>query len=76
MQVARAGRFGTKGLAVTFASDEAEAAVLNDVQSRFEVEITELPASLDKASYRKRHDSSTSRRVNEHSSHARFPVGL
>jgi len=50
-RVARAGRFGTKGLAVTFVSDEKEAAVLNDVQARFEVSITELPEKLDKTSY-------------------------
>jgi len=36
-QVARAGRFGTKGLAITFVSDETDVKVLNDVQERFEV---------------------------------------
>ncbi|WAR31700.1 DX39B-like protein [Mya arenaria] len=35
-RVARAGRFGTKGLAITFVSDETDAKVLNDVQERFE----------------------------------------
>ncbi len=50
-QVARAGRFGTKGLAITFVSDEADAKILNDVQARFEVSITELPAQIDKTSY-------------------------
>ncbi|KAJ3614339.1 hypothetical protein NHX12_017913, partial [Muraenolepis orangiensis] len=35
-RVARAGRFGTKGLAVTFVSDEADAKTLNEVQDRFE----------------------------------------
>ncbi|KAG9333512.1 hypothetical protein JZ751_011439 [Albula glossodonta] len=34
--VARAGRFGTKGLAITFVSDEGDARTLNDVQDRFE----------------------------------------
>ncbi|KAK2145296.1 hypothetical protein LSH36_689g00036 [Paralvinella palmiformis] len=33
-RVARAGRFGTKGLAITFVSDETDAKVLNDVQDR------------------------------------------
>merc|ERR1719334_2358318 len=42
-RVARAGRFGTKGLAITFVSDESDAKVLNEVQDRFEVNITELP---------------------------------
>jgi superfamily II DNA/RNA helicase len=50
-RVARAGRFGTKGLAITFVSEEQDAAVLNDVQSRFEVSITELPTSIDKTTY-------------------------
>ena len=52
-QVARAGRFGTKGLAITFVSDETDAKVLNDVQDRFEVNITELPEEIDISSYSK-----------------------
>jgi superfamily II DNA/RNA helicase len=50
-RVARAGRFGTKGLAITFVSDETDAKVLNDVQERFEVNITELPSEIDLTSY-------------------------
>jgi len=50
-RVARAGRFGTKGLAITFVSDEGDAKTLNDVQERFEVNITELPDELDISSY-------------------------
>ncbi|CAE1292654.1 DDX39B [Acanthosepion pharaonis] len=50
-RVARAGRFGTKGLAITFVSDENDAKVLNDVQDRFEVNITELPDEIDISSY-------------------------
>jgi superfamily II DNA/RNA helicase len=50
-RVARAGRFGTKGLAVTFVSDSTDAQVLNDVQDRFEVNITELPDEIDLSSY-------------------------
>jgi len=50
-RVARAGRFGTKGLAVTFVSDEEDAKILNDVQDRFEVNIGELPEEIDIASY-------------------------
>lgn len=52
-QVARAGRFGTKGLAITFVSDENDAKILNDVQDRFEVNIGELPDSIDITSYSK-----------------------
>ena len=51
LQVARAGRFGTKGLAITFVSDETDAKVLNTVQERFEVNISELPDEIDSATY-------------------------
>lgn len=50
-RVARAGRFGTKGLAITFISDEHDANILNDVQNRFEVNISELPDVMEIASY-------------------------
>merc|ERR1711942_512833 len=50
-RVARAGRFGTKGLAITFVSDEGDAKILNDVQDRFEVDITELPDQIDLSTY-------------------------
>lgn len=50
-RVARAGRFGTKGLAITFVADESDAHVLNDVQNRFEVNITELPSTIEISSY-------------------------
>ena len=52
-QVARAGRFGTKGLAITFVSDEGDAKILNDVQDRFEVNVGELPDEIDLSSYSK-----------------------
>ena len=51
--MARAGRFGTKGLSITFVADESDAKVLNSVQDRFEVNITELPDEIDVASYSK-----------------------
>ncbi|XP_015789119.2 spliceosome RNA helicase DDX39B [Tetranychus urticae] len=50
-RVARAGRFGTKGLAITFVSDETDAKVLNEVQDRFDVNIPELPEEIDISSY-------------------------
>lgn len=50
-RVARAGRFGTKGLAITFVSDESDAKILNDVQDRFEVNVTELPDEIDISAY-------------------------
>ena len=51
LQVARAGRFGTKGLAISFISEENDAKVLNDVQDRFEVNVSQLPAEIDMATY-------------------------
>lgn len=50
-RVARAGRFGTKGLAITFVSSNDDAAILNKVQERFDVSIGELPQELDVSSY-------------------------
>jgi ATP-dependent RNA helicase UAP56/SUB2 len=48
---ARAGRFGTKGLAIVFVSSEADEEVLKQIQSRFEVAIPELPESIDSSTY-------------------------
>merc|ERR1712194_681364 len=45
-RVGRAGRFGTKGLAITFVSNDEDAKTLEDVQSRFEVSITQLPEAI------------------------------
>ena len=50
-RVGRAGRFGTKGLAITFVASQEDTAVLNDVQSRFEVDIQELPEQIDTSTY-------------------------
>ncbi|XP_028642362.1 spliceosome RNA helicase DDX39B-like [Grammomys surdaster] len=50
-RVARAGRFGTKGLVITFVLDENDGKILNDVQDRFEVNISELPDEIDISSY-------------------------
>lgn len=50
-RVGRAGRFGTKGLAVTFVSSQEDSEMLNQVQARFEVSITEMPATLHSSSY-------------------------
>ena len=52
-RVARAGRFGTKGLAITLVSDENDVKILNQVQERFEVNITELPDEIDISTYSK-----------------------
>ena len=50
-RVGRAGRFGTKGLAITFVESDEDKAVLEEIQKRFEVKIGELPTTIDQASY-------------------------
>merc|ERR1711924_94197 len=50
-RVGRAGRFGTKGLAISFVSGDEDAEVLKKVQSRFEVNITDMPAQIDTTAY-------------------------
>jgi len=50
-RVGRAGRFGTRGLGISFVSSEEDAKVLEQVQSRFEVKITEMPEKIDPAEY-------------------------
>jgi len=49
--IRRAGRFGTKGLAITFVSSESDQQVMAAIQSRFEVAVPELPDHIDPASY-------------------------
>jgi ATP-dependent RNA helicase UAP56/SUB2 len=50
-RVGRAGRFGTKGIAISFVSSEEDKAILEQVQSRFEVNIPELPDEIDMSAY-------------------------
>jgi len=50
-RVGRAGRFGTKGLGISFVAGEEDAKALADVQSRFEVNISELPDQIDTTTY-------------------------
>merc|ERR1719377_317562 len=50
-RVGRAGRFGTKGLAISFAATDEDNEVLKKVQSRFEVNITDMPAQIDTTAY-------------------------
>ncbi|CAI5966849.1 unnamed protein product [Closterium sp. NIES-65] len=52
-RVGRAGRFGTKGLAITFVSSEEDSKKLDQVQSRFEVDIKALPEQIDTSTYSK-----------------------
>jgi len=50
-RVGRSGRFGTKGLATTFVSTQEDIDILEQVQSRFEVEVPELPSKVDVSTY-------------------------
>lgn len=52
-RVARAGRFGTKGLSVTFVATSEDADVLQAVQERYEYEIKQLNDgdSIDQSTY-------------------------
>merc|ERR1711907_395380 len=50
-RVGRAGRFGTKGLAVSFVTTEEDQEVLKKVQERFEVTIDAMPNQIDTTSY-------------------------
>jgi len=50
-RIARAGRFGTKGLAISFVASEKDTELLTETQKRFEVEITELPEKLEVRDY-------------------------
>ena len=52
-RVGRAGRFGTKGLAITFVSGQEDHATLEAVQKRFEVKIEELPTTIEVSTYSK-----------------------
>lgn len=50
-RVGRAGRFGTKGLAISLISSEEDKQVLKQVQERFQVSITPVPDTIPVASY-------------------------
>jgi ATP-dependent RNA helicase UAP56/SUB2 len=50
-RVGRSGRFGTKGLGITFVSSPEDSKTLEQVQSRFEVKIDELPDEIDVSTY-------------------------
>merc|ERR1712022_82663 len=50
-RVGRAGRFGTKGLAISFISSDTDESILKQVQERFAVAVPELPESIEQSSY-------------------------
>mmetsp|Transcript_7328 Transcript_7328/g.10920 ORF Transcript_7328/g.10920 Transcript_7328/m.10920 type:complete len:430 (-) Transcript_7328:131-1420(-) len=50
-RVGRAGRFGTKGLAVSFISTPADEEEMKKVQERFAVQVPEMPDRIDISTY-------------------------
>jgi ATP-dependent RNA helicase UAP56/SUB2 len=51
-RVGRAGRFGTKGLSISFVSNQEDEAVLKAIEERFAAEIPEFPEKgVDSSSY-------------------------
>jgi ATP-dependent RNA helicase UAP56/SUB2 len=51
-RVGRAGRFGTKGLAISFVSSEQDKEVLKSIEKRFEVALPEFPKEgIDASTY-------------------------
>lgn len=50
-RVGRAGRFGTKGLAISFVSSPENEEVFAEVQKRFEVSVPEMPTEIDASTY-------------------------
>jgi len=50
-RVGRAGRFGTKGLAISFVTSPEDKEVLDKVRKKFVVDLPEMPDSIDSATY-------------------------
>jgi len=50
-RVGRTGRFGTRGLAISFVASNSDIKIINDVQKRFFVTITKLPDKIDVKTY-------------------------
>lgn len=50
-RVGRAGRFGTKGLAISFVTTEDDIKRMEEVQMKFAVDVPALPDTIDKSLY-------------------------
>lgn len=50
-RVGRAGRFGTKGLALSFVASDEDKEMLKQIQDRFEVDIPAMPEKIDVSTY-------------------------
>jgi len=51
--VGRAGRFGTKGLSITFVTEQTDKDTLQKIQDRFLFKIDELPDTINTSDYSK-----------------------
>ena len=52
-RVGRAGRYNTKGIAITFVTTEDDKKVLEEIQTRFELKIEQLPQTIDETTFGK-----------------------
>jgi len=50
-RVGRAGRFETKGWAISFIATNEDKQILDDIQENFSTKITELPKDIDYSSF-------------------------
>jgi ATP-dependent RNA helicase UAP56/SUB2 len=52
-RVGRAGRYGTKGIAISFVTTTEEKGILKTIQDRFVVQVKEMPEKIDESLYSK-----------------------
>ena len=50
-RVGRAGRYNTKGTAITFVNSEEDKKILDDIQTRFEIKVEQLPQKIDESTF-------------------------
>eukprot|EP00461_Guttulinopsis_vulgaris_P000137 UN00137 len=50
-RVGRSGRFGTKGLAISFVTTAEDEGIMETVQKRFDVQVAELPETIETSAY-------------------------
>ena len=50
-RVGRAGRFGTRGLAISFITTDEDKKVMKETQDRFEINIEDMPETIDSSLY-------------------------
>ena len=50
-RVGRAGRFGGKGLTITFIAEEEDQKTFDEIQKRFLIKAQELPEKIDASTY-------------------------